>query len=103
MAARNRRKFLTLENINAGSTAAQTRDVGGSGRELATLNPQGAEARPAPAKPVDERERLSGRLPPFRLERFADFATCDSSGVEGVKLAEIIGLTWVPPSLSPKS
>ena len=100
MAARNRRKFLKPENIDAGSTPAQTRNVDGGGRELATLNPQGAEARPAPAKPVDERERLSGRLPPFRLERFADFATCDSSGVEGVKLAEIIGLTWVPPSLS---
>ena len=100
MAARNRRKFLTPENIDGGATPAQTRDVGGGRRELATLNPQGAEARPAPAKPVDERERLSGRLPPFRLERFADFATCDSSGVEGVKLAEIIGLTWVPPSLS---
>ena len=99
MAARNKTKFLTPENIDGGATPAQTRDVDGDGRELATLNPQGAEARPAPAKPVDERERLSGRLPPFRLERFADFATCDSSGVEGVKLAEIMGLIYVRPSL----
>lgn len=100
MAARNKTKFLTPENIDGGATPAQTRDVVGGGGELAALNRQGAVARPAPAKPVDERERLSGRLPPFRLERFADFATCDSSGVEAVKLAEIMGLTWVPPSLS---
>ena len=100
MAADDTHEFLTPGNMGGGATTAQTRDVDGGERELATLNPQGAVANPAPAKPVDERERLSGRLPPFKLERFADFATCDSSGVEGIKLAEIIGLTWVPPSLS---
>ena len=56
MAARSRRKFLTPENIDGGATPAQTRDVGGGRRELATLNPQGALANPAPAKPIEERE-----------------------------------------------
>lgn len=99
MAARNKTKFLTPENIDGGATPAQTRDVDGGGRELATLNPQGVEARPAPAKPVEERGRLSERLPPFKLERFADLATCGSIDVEAVKLAEIMGLTRVSPLL----
>jgi hypothetical protein len=73
-------------------------DVGGGGREVATLNPPGAVANPAPAKPVEERERLSGRLPPFKLERFADLATCGRSDVEAAKMAELFTLISVPPS-----
>ena len=99
MAARDRRKFLTPENIDAGSTPAQTRNVGGGGPEFATLNRQGAVANPAPAKPVEERERLSGRLPPFKLERFDSIATCGRSDVEAAKLTEILSLIPVPPSM----
>lgn len=99
MAARSRRKFLTPENIEAGSTPEQTRDVDGGGRELATLNLQGAVASPAPEKPVDERERLSERLPPFKLERFADFATCGRSDIEAAKIAELFTLIPMPPSI----
>lgn len=99
MAARIDTRLLSPENIDGETTPAQTGDVGGGGRELATPNHQGTLANPAPAKPVEDRERLSGRLPPFKLERFADFATCDSSGVEALKLTEIMGLTFVPPSL----
>jgi hypothetical protein len=58
MAARSRRKFFTPENIDGGATPAQTRDVGGGGRELANRNPQRAVADPAPAKPVEERAAL---------------------------------------------
>jgi hypothetical protein len=99
MAARIDTKLLSPENIDGETTPAQTRDVGGGGREVAALNPPGAVASPDPATPLEERERLSGRLPPFKLERFADVATCDRSGVEALKLAEIMGLTFVPPSL----
>ena len=98
MAARSRRKFLTPENIDAGSTPAQTRDVGGGGRELATLNPQGAVAHPAPATPVEASDPLSGRLPPFKLERFDGFANCGGSDVEAAKLTELCALVSVPPS-----
>ena len=99
MAARNKTKFLTPENIDGGATPAQTRDVGGGRRELATLNPQGAVARAAPAKPVDERERLSGRLPPFKLERYDGVANCNRSDVEVAKLTEILSLIPMPPSI----
>jgi hypothetical protein len=99
MAARSRRKFLTPENIDGGATPAQTRDVGGGELELATLNPQGAVANAAPEKPVDERERLSGRLPPFKLERFEGVANCNRSAVEAAKLREILSLIPIPPSI----
>jgi hypothetical protein len=89
---------LSPENIDGETTPAQTRDVGGGGREVATLNPPRAVANPAAAKPVEERERLSGRLPPFKLERFADFATCGRSDVEAAKMAELFTLISVPPS-----
>ena len=98
MAADDTYEFLTPENMDGGATPAQTRDVDGGGRELATLNPQGAVANPAPARPVKERERLSGRLPSFKLERFADFATCGRSDVEAAKMAELFTLISVPPS-----
>ncbi len=48
MAADDTHEFLTPENIDAGSTPAQTRDVGGGRRELATLNPQGQKPAPPP-------------------------------------------------------
>ena len=99
MAARSRRKFLTPENIGGGATPAQTRDVGGGGRELATLNRQGAVANPAPEKAVDERERLSVRLPPFKLERFDGVANCNRSAVEAAKLKEILSLIPMPPGI----
>ena len=99
MSARDRRKFLTPENIDAGSTPEQTRHFGGGGRELATLNPQGALANPAPEKPVDERERLSGRLPPFKLERFDSVANCNRNDVEVAKLTEILSLIPMPPGI----
>lgn len=99
MAARSRRKFLAPENIDEGATPTQTRDVGGGGRELATLNPQGPVANPAPEKPVDERARLSGRLPPFKLERFDGVANCNRSDVEAAKLTEILSLIPMPPSI----
>jgi hypothetical protein len=100
MAAHDRRKFLTPENIDGGATPAQTRDVDGGGCELATLNRQGALANPAPEKPVDERERLSGRLPPFKLERFDGVANCNRSAVEAAKLKEILSLIPMPPGIS---
>jgi hypothetical protein len=100
MAARSRRKFLTPENIDGGGTPAQTRDVGGGGRELATLNPEGAVANPARAKPVDDRERLSGRLPPYKLARFESVAQCSENDVEVSKISEIISLIWIPRSLT---
>jgi hypothetical protein len=90
---------LTPESIDGGATPAQTRHFGGGGRELATLNPQGALANPAPEKPVDERERLSGRLPPFKLERFDDVANCNRSAVEAAKLKEILSLIPMPPGI----
>jgi hypothetical protein len=99
MSARDRRKFLTPESIDGGATPAQTRHFGGGGRELATLNPQGALANPEPEKPVDERERLSGRLPPFKLERFDDVANCNRSAVEAAKLKEILRLIPMPPGI----
>ena len=99
MAARNKTKFLTPKDIDAGSTPAQTRNVDGGGGKLATLNPQGTAACPAPAKPVEDRGRLSERLLPFKLERFDSIATCGSIDVEALKLAEIMVLTRVPPSL----
>jgi hypothetical protein len=99
MAARNKTKFLTPESIDGGAAPEQTRDVGGGGRELATLNRQGAVANPAPEKPVDERERLSGRLPPFKLERFDGVANCNRSDVEAAKLTEILSLIPMPPSI----
>jgi hypothetical protein len=100
MAARNKTKFLTPENIDGAAAPAQTRDVGGGrgGRELATLNPQGAVARPAPATPVEASDPLSGRLPPFKLERFDGFANCGGSDVEAAKLTELCALVSVPPS-----
>jgi hypothetical protein len=99
MAARSRRKFLTPENLDGGATPAQTRDVDRGRRELTTLNRQGAVANPAPEKPVDERERLSGRLPPFKLERFDGVANCNRSDVEAAKLTEILSLIPMPPSI----
>ena len=99
MSARDRRKFLTPENIDGGATPAQTSDVGGGERELATLNPQGALANPAPAKPIEERERLSGRLPPFKLERFDSVAYCNRNDVEIAKLTEILSLIPMPPAI----
>lgn len=99
MAARSRRKFLTPENIDGGATPAQTSDVGGGERELATLNPQGALANPAPAMPIEERERLSGRLPPFKLERFDSVAYCNRNDVEIAKLTEILSLIPMPPAI----
>jgi hypothetical protein len=99
MAARNKTKFLRPENIDGGATPAQARDVDGGGRKLATLNPHGTAACPAPAKPVEDRGQLSRRLPPFKLERFDSIATCGSIDVEALKLAEIMVLTRVPPSL----
>jgi len=99
MAARSRRKFLTPENIEGGATPAQMRDVDGGGRERATLNRQGAVGNPAPEKPVDERERLSGRLPPFRLERYDGVANCNRNDVEAAKLTEILSLIPMPPAI----
>ena len=100
MAARNKTKFLTPKNIDGGAAPAQNRDVGGGGRELATLNPQGAVANPAPEKPVEERERLSGRLPPYKLARFESVAQCSENDVEVSKISEIISLIWMPRSLT---
>lgn len=98
MAADDPHEFLAPENIDGGATPAQTGDVVGGGRELATLNPQGAEAHPAPATPVEASDALSGRLPPFKLERFDGFANCGGSDVEAAKLTELCALVSVPPS-----
>lgn len=98
MASDSAHEFLTPENIYGGTTSTQTRGVDGDERELATLNPQGAAAHPVPATPVEENERLSGRLPSFTLERFDDFATCGKIDFEAAKMAELFTLISVPPS-----
>lgn len=94
MAADDAHEFLPPENIGGGTTPAQTRDVDGGGRELAALNPHGAVARPA----AEADDALSGRLPPFKLERFDGIANCGGRDVEAAKLVELCALVSVPPS-----
>ena len=98
MAADDTHEFLTPRNNDEGSLPAQTRDIDGAAHELGVTPPEGAVANPGPAKPIEKKERLSERLPSFKLERFDGFAACSTIDVEVAKMTEILSLISVPPS-----
>lgn len=98
MAADDTHKFLTPTDSDGASLPAQIGDIDGAAHELGVTPPEGAVANPGPAKPIENKDRLSERLPSFKLERFDGFAACNASDVEVAKLMEILSLINVPPS-----
>ena len=98
MDAGDTHEFLTPPDSDGASLPAQIRDIDGAGHELGATPPEGAVANPGPAKPIEKKERLSDRLPPFKLERLDGLAACSTIDVEVAKMMEILSLISVPPS-----
>lgn len=100
MAADDMHEFLTPQNNDEGNGRPEdTHDFDGGGREIDAVTRDGAVTNTALAKPIKKEDPISERLPSFKLDRFDSIATCGSSDVEAAKLAEILTLISMSPSL----